>query len=397
MPMHDVLVYSSLYPNVFHPTHGVFVRELTRHIAGRIGPVRLVAPLNGWRNIKNIRQINTCSHFFEEAKTLDCPVFWTFPKVFKDLDGLLLYHWTKKSVNKQANHVSLIHSHYAYPESFAARMFSEKHNLPLIITVHGSDINLLAEDTARKQLIIDTLSKADAVVTVSRALFVKVVSLIGSNENVYHIPNGHDADKFFPGSKSKAKKQIRASHCDQLVVFAGRLEPVKGLPQLLKSFCQLPDNIYLAIVGDGSQKKKLKRLSAQLGINRQVMFIEAVAHETLRWYFQASDLVVLASYSEGWPTVILEAMACGKPVVSPAVGGVPEIIINEKLGVLIKNNDPMWIADGILNALSYDWDASYIQAYTQKFQWQSIAEQYVGLYHDVIAKKISEKTARVVC
>ncbi|NCU33569.1 MAG: glycosyltransferase, partial [Candidatus Moranbacteria bacterium] len=135
------------------------------------------------------------------------------------------------------------------------------------------------------------------------------------------------------------------------------------------------------------QKKFLKKLMLQLGITRQVMFIDAVAHETLRWYFQAADIVVLASRSEGWPTIILEAMACGKPVVSPAVGGISEIIINGKLGTLLKNNDPVILAEGILNSLSSDWDPSYIQAYSQQFQWQSIAEQYIRLYNQVIAKK----------
>jgi len=385
--MVEVLVYSTLYPSSLNPTQGIFVKELTRHIRDKIETVRVVAPVNGWRNLKGILQGKYQKRVLEDKILIDYPLFWTIPKVLKQFDGVLLYHWTKKTTNKGMEKVSLVHAHYVYPESFAAQLLAEKSNLPLVVTIHGSDINVIAEDPSRKHLIIDTLQRADAVVTVSKALMGKVVSLIGREDNVYQIPNGIDSNKFFPGNKNEAKKALGLSHCDKIVLFAGRLEPVKGLPQLLKAVLKLPPDIHLVLIGGGSQRKKLEKMSIQLGVYERIIFCGPIEHHHLYRYFQAADLVVLASVSEGWPTIILEAMACGKPVVSPAVGGVPEVINGDRLGILTESNDSEALARGILKALSINWDSSYIQNYAQKFSWKSIAEDYLDLYTKVLNKK----------
>lgn len=385
--MVEVLVYSSLYPSSLNPTQGIFVKELTRHISDKIETLRVVAPLNGWRNLKGILQGKYQKSALDDGTMIDYPLFWTIPKVLKQFDGVLLYHWTKKTTRKGIEKAWLVHAHYAYPESFAARILTEKNNLPLVVTVHGSDINVIAEDPSRKPLIIDTLQKADAVVTVSEALREKVVSLIGKEDNVYQIPNGIDSNKFYTGNKNEAKKALGLSHCDQIVLFAGRLEPVKGLPQLLKAVLKLPPGIHLVLVGGGSQRKKLEKMSIQLGVYERIIFRGPIEHDHLCQYFQAADLVVLASVSEGWPTIILEAMACGKPVVSPAVGGVPEVINGNRLGILTENNDPEVLARAILNALSIHWDSSYIQNYARKYSWKSIAEDYLNLYTKVLKKR----------
>ncbi len=390
--LHDILIYSSLYPTRTNPFHGIFVKELTRHIIPRISSMRVMAPLDGRQNFTRLIKGQHQRHTLDEGLKSDHPVFWTFPRWFKQWDGRLVYHWTRKAMASQRHRVSVIHAHYAYPEAFAASMFAEKWNIPLVITVHGSDINVIARDGARRHLIADTLRKADAVVTVSEKLKEKVITLTGRQKGVYHIPNGMDPTRFYPGSQSRARKKLGVSHWKKIIVFVGRLEPVKGLDKLIQAVSELEANVGLILVGNGSLKKALTRHVQELGMEERILFCGAIEHHCLVDYFQAADLLALASYSEGWPTIILEAMACGTPVVSPAVGGVPEIITNDSLGVLTENNRPELLTRALKKALGTSWDGYRICRYTEKYTWDAVADAYVNLY-DRIAENFKGQSS----
>jgi len=382
--MHDILVYSSLYPTRSNPFHGVFVKELSRHLLSRVSSVRVVAPLDGRQNLAGLVRGQYQRHFLDEGLNIYHPVFWTFPRWFKQWDGRLVYHWTRKAMASHRHRVSIIHAHYAYPEAFAAGCFAEKWNIPFVVTVHGSDINVLARDGARRSLIADTLKKADAVVAVSEKLKEKIIALTGRQEGVYHIPNGMDPIRFYPGSQSRARKKLGMSHWEKIIMFVGRLEPVKGLDRLIQAVSALESNVGLVLVGKGSLKKALARQVQDLGMEGRVLFCGAIEHHCLVDYFQAADLLALASYSEGWPTIILEAMACGIPVVSPVVGGVPEIITNDALGVLTENNRPESLSRALKKALEIDWDRNRICAYAEQYTWDAVADAYVNCYDRIM-------------
>lgn len=384
--MHKILVYSSLYPTRANPFHGIFVKELTRHLISQVRSVRVMAPLDGRQNFAGLVRGQYQRHTLDEGLNIDHPVFWTFPRWFKQWDGRLVYYWTRKAMASHRHQVSLIHAHYAYPEAFAAHMFAKKWNVPLVVTVHGSDINVIARDTARSHLIADTLKKADAVVTVSEKLKKKVVALTGRQEGIYHIPNGMDPTRFYPGSQSLARKKLGLSHWEKIILFVGRLEPVKGLDKLIQAVSELESNVGLVLAGNGSLKKALIRQVQDLGMEGRVLFCGAIEHHCLVDYFQAANLLALASHSEGCPTIILEAMACGTPVVSPAVGGVPEIITNDSLGILTEDNRVELLSQALRKALETSWDGDRISKYAEKYTWNTVADTYVSLY-DRITKK----------
>lgn len=349
-----------------------------------------MAPLDGRQNFARLARGQYQRHSLNEGLSIDNPVFWTFPRWFKQWDGRLVYYWTRKAMVSQRNRISLIHAHYAYPEAFAAAMFAEKWNIPLVITVHGSDINMIARDTARRHLIAETLKKADAVVTVSEKLKKKVIALTGRQKGIYHIPNGMDPNRFYPGSQSRAKKKLGLSHWEKIIVFVGRLEPVKGLDKLIQAVSELESSVGLVLAGNGSLKKQLNHQVQELGMEGRVLFCGAIEHHCLVDYFQAADLLALASHSEGWPTIILEAMACGTPVVSPAVGGVPEIITNDSLGVLTEDNRPELLTRAFEKALGRSWDGYRICRYAEKYTWDAVADAYVNIYNR-ITKNFSGK------
>ena len=282
------------------------------------------------------------------------------------------------------SHTDILHVHYAYPEAFAACQFARQWGVPLVITVHGSDINVIAQDPARRPLIAETLKKADAVVAVSRNLKEKVRALTGRNDGIFHIPNGIDAARFYPGSQDRARKSLGIAPQKKVIVFAGRLEPVKGVDRLIRALSLMDKETFLVIAGSGSLKSSLDRLTHDLGLTSQVRFCGMVPHHRLKTYFQAANLVALASRSEGWPTIILEAMACGAPVVSPAVGGVPEIITDSTLGVLAETAHPDHLATAFQCALDMPWDREHIVRHARCYTWDTIAHAYTDLYHTLM-------------
>lgn len=153
---------------------------------------------------------------------------------------------------------------------------------------------------------------------------------------------------FFPTQKDIIRNQLGIDLSAAVVIFAGRLENVKGLDLLIKAFVKFRESIkrraLLYLCGDGTQKGSLQTLALQLGIEKNVRFSGMVPHTLLRDYFQCSDIFSMTSYYEGLPNVMLEAMACGLPVVSTEVGGIADLVKNNYTGFITKKRDPEYFA-----------------------------------------------------
>lgn len=376
-----VLVYTSLYPHAANPLHGIFVAQLTQALA-RLVDVRVLAAENGCRWLADAprRRPGLAEPV---AATRRCR-FWTIPKLFKSLDGQFLAWWSRKRfAQAMAFAPDLVHAHYAYPDAAAAAALAARAGLPLVVTCHGSDINVLARDPARGRIIARTLRQAAAVVAVSRALAGKIAGLGVAPERILHIPNGVDLERFPLADKAQARRILDLEADVPLVVAAGRLEPVKGYDRLLRALALLPD-VRLVLVGDGSQGAILKRLARELGLGRRVRFAGRVAHDALATYYQAADALALASRSEGWPTVIHEALACGTPVVAPAVGGIAEALADPRSGVVLDSAEPESLAAGIRRVLALSVDPCQLRSIAAAHDWARVAARYVALYAAVL-------------
>jgi len=187
------------------------------------------------------------------------------------------------------------------------------------------------------------LRRMDLVVAVSDANRRRLIAMGVPSARVVTIPNGIDADEFL-GCTEIDPGHIRASlglpRHGQVMVSAGRLSPEKGHTVLLEAFAtiapQMPD-VWLVLLGDGPEYRRLAALADSLGITRRVLF--AGYRKDIAAIFQVMDFLVLPSHTEGLPMVILEAFACGKPVVATTVGGVPEVVRQGETGLLIPEGD----------------------------------------------------------
>lgn len=377
----NVLLYTSLYPTVSNPVHGIFVGELASALAG-LSQVLVLAAQNGF---------GAGPVWSEEAgppgpRVFRCR-FWTLPKIFKSLDCRLMARFSRAAFDRALRHgPSLVHAHYAYPDGAAAAILAERAGLPLVVTCHGSDIHILARQRVQGRLIAMTLRRAAAVVAVSRDLASKIERLGVDPRRIRHIPNGVDISRFSLADRVQARLALGLEPRGPLLLGAGRLEPVKDFGRLLHALALL-EGVRLVLAGDGSQRSALERLAGRLGLGERVLFAGSVPHERLAAYYQAADALVISSRSEGWPTVIHEALACGTPVVAPALGGIPEALASPGVGLLVDSTEPACLARGIRQALATSWEPERLRQTAAAHDWKSLARRHLDLYEHVLGIK----------
>jgi glycosyltransferase involved in cell wall biosynthesis len=193
---------------------------------------------------------------------------------------------------------------------------------------------------------------------------------------VHTVANGCDTRIFRPRLRSEARAILGVPRDVRLIVFVGRMTPAKGVRELLAAWRSLVERdpaVYLAIVGDGALRDELKRAAGESEAGRRVLLPGAVPAAVVASWMQASDVVCLPSHTEGYPNVLVEALACGRPVVATPVGGVLEIV-DESSGILTPLADAGALARSLRVALDRAWDET---ALSRRFgrSWADVARE----------------------
>ena len=243
-----------------------------------------------------------------------------------------------RAVVKNHN-IDLIHAYSAVPSGFFAALCCGKK--PLVITLPGSDVKVFGKKRIFKYLIKYALKKAAKIVAVSNDLKQEAIKLGVEEQKISIISAGVDTDKFQPMDK----QVLRSNLClpdSFLMLFAGTLIKIKRVDKLINICFNLNKDFdcYLLIAGDGPEKENLKNLVKDLKL-RNVQFKGEIPHKDMPLYMAASNVLVLASESEGLPGCVQEAMASGIPVVTSNVGGLPDIITDGINGYLTNNEAEM--------------------------------------------------------
>lgn len=294
----------------------------------------------------------------------------------------------------------VIHSHY-WLSAIAGKSLSFEYNIPHIVTFHtlakSKNRARAGEDESEQRIKIEkqSIDSADAVV-VSTSDEQQDISVLYSKslETISVINAGVDPELFKPSSQRNARNNLGITE-ENVVLYVGRIEPLKGVDILLKAF-SLMENISetrLMIVGgnvnQSSEISKLRLLSSKLSIDEQVTFTGAVEHRELPIYYNATDVFALPSYYESFGLVALEAMACGKPVVASRVGGLKSLVKDGVSGYLIpwRCAEPFANKLDILlknNSLNKKMGEAAREAAIQ-LSWSSTADSLSDLYNDFIS------------
>ena len=253
----------------------------------------------------------------------------------------------------------LIHAQGMFdpPAGLVAKLLSEKLGIPYVVTCHGSDINLLMENA--KELYIDVLGNADKVIFVSNALLNKAKSLSYSGTNAVVIPNGIDPKIFKPLDKEKIKKELGLNK--KVVGYVGNLKYVKRADKFSEIFenIALKQEVEFLVVGDGELRENVEKECRQKSL--KVKFVGRVPNDEVPYYMNAMDVMILPSRNEGWPCVVLEAQACGVPVVGSSNGGIPEAIGDGGIAVEEGENFEKRFAEAVVEMLKKPIDSGYLR------------------------------------
>ena len=277
----------------------------------------------------------------------------------------------------------LIDAHYYYPDGVAATILGKQFNKPVVITARGTDINLIPQYDAPRKMILRAAAEAAASITVCEALKTELTRLGADASKIHALRNGVDLELFHPIDR----QQVRASFgwTGKTLLSVGHLIERKGHHLAIEAMRELRD-YRLIVVGSGEESDNLHKLAKDVSVADRVTFVPSVKQAELRNYYGAADALILASSREGWANVLLEAMACGTPVVATSIWGTPEVVTSPEAGVLVPERTANSIIAGV-NALFANYpDHQATRRYAERFNWRETSDRQMELFRFVLNK-----------
>ncbi len=364
-----VLIVTNLYPLPWEPNRAMYNKQQFDYLSKKYDIFILVpvAWLDYFKHRKELININENHRY--------CPYFYT-PKLGRSFYSWFMffslmitsYRWMK-SLN-----VDFMLASWAYPEGVAISKIAKLLKVPYFLKVHGSDINGHGNVPSRAKQITLAANNSQGVISVSQALATRMIELGVNQKLIKVIYNGVNRKKFFFNKKIK--------YYDSLL-FVGNLKKAKGVLELMDSFINIHKkypNITLTYAGDGEMLGVLRKKINEYGLEGKVHLLGSIDHELLPELMQRAKLLILPSYNEGVPNVILESLSCGTPVVATAVGGITEVVDNNVSGVLVKTHAVGDVQAGIEKALICRWNREKISNIAKQFDWQFNIKQVSTLF-----------------
>jgi N-acetyl-alpha-D-glucosaminyl L-malate synthase BshA len=238
--------------------------------------------------------------------------------------------------------LDLLHVHYAIPHASSAylakQMLKNKIDLKIITTLHGTDITLVGLEPSFLPLVKFSIEESDGVTAVSRFLKEKTLTNYDINKDIEVIPNFVDTKLFKPTMDNCIKKRL-AGEGEKILTHTSNFRQVKRVTDVIKVFDIVQKEIpsKLVLIGDGPDRSECERLTRQLDLNDKVKFLGK--QDGLVEILSCSDLFLIPSQSESFGLAALEAMACGIPVISSSVGGLPELVKHNESGFIAEIGD----------------------------------------------------------
>ncbi len=288
----------------------------------------------------------------------------------------------------------ILHSFFVYPEGYAALQLGKALSIPVIANGIGSDINNIGDPISRI-LTRNVLREADFLFTVSSDLRTKALAMGARPETTRTLINGCDPSVFHVADRIEARSKLRIDPSTEAVVYIGRMDLKKGLRELVQAAVALHDarpNLHVYMVGEGPDRPLVQDAITASHAAAYVHALPGCAYDDVAVWMTAADLVTLPSYMEGCPNVILEALACGRPVVATQVGGIPEIMSDE-CGCLVPPRDPVSLARALASVLDRTWDAAAISA-SRGRSWTHVADELLQIFHTVLGRRQTQSHAR---
>lgn len=302
--------------------------------------------------------------------------------------GDRLYKKVKDLIKKNSIAFDIIHAHYFWTSGYVALKLKQDLGTPFVVTNHSTHqlTKYLTRNENWKHKMTATIKGADHIFVVNNFMKQRVKE-IDRNLNVDIIPAGFNEDLFYPIKMEKARETLGLPSQGPIILNISSLDDnknlslfIKGVTQLLKEFPGLQG----FIIGDGRNYRKLQKLITELKVEDHIHLMGALPHQAINQWINASDFVTLCSFIEGSPTVMYESLACGKPFLGSAVGGIPEVINSQEYGFLFDPYDMDDFTKNLQFMLENNWDPQKIISYSDQFSQSSLSQKILKVYETLL-------------
>lgn len=292
--------------------------------------------------------------------------------------------------------LELLHVHYAIPHAAVAYMakkilLTQGRYVPVITTLHGTDITLVGNNDAFRPVVEFSINKSDGVTAVSNSLKQQTYDYFKIDKDIRVIYNFIDFDRFQKSNKDHFKKAI-APNGERILAHTSNFRKVKRVEDVIHVFNKVHEKLpsKLLLIGDGPERHNLERLCRQLGLCEEIRFLGK--QDAVEELLAVSDLFLIPSESESFGLAALEAMACEVPVISTDVGGLPEVNIHGQTGYLASVGDVDAMAAHAVDILSHEDKLQTFRAnalaQARRFDINNILPEYEAYYEEVIQTSV---------
>ena len=295
----------------------------------------------------------------------------------------------------QLHKIDILHVHYAIPHAYAAYMSKQMlktrgFNLPIVTTLHGTDITLVGSHPYYKNAVEFSINNSDAVTSVSKDLKRDTLNFFNIKKNIEVIPNFVDLEKYIHVHEN-CNRGVLANEDEKIITHISNFRKVKRIDDVINSFNLINKEINskLILLGDGPERIKAEKLCDELNLNEKVLFLGA-SNETAK-ILCLSDVFILASTTESFGLVALEAMASSVPVVSTNSGGLPEVNKDGFSGYLSDVGDINTMAKNAIKILK---DSTKLinfkknaKQQANKFDVHNIVPHYEDIYNRTLSNQ----------
>ena len=298
--------------------------------------------------------------------------------------------------------LDLVHMHYAIPHAVSAYLAREilkpVRYLPVVTTLHGTDITLVGRDPSFLPITRFGIEQSDRVTAISQYLRLATCEAFRTDCEIEVIYNFIDSD-YYRRTQNESLKRALAPDGEKIILHISTFRPIKRITDCIEVLARMRElesgsgrrfGVKLIMCGDGPERQDAETLAARLGVEKFVQFLGKQPQSQIRDYLSVADLFLLPSRSESFGLSALEAMACEVPVIATRVGGVPEVIEEDGCGYMFDVGDVDRMAKAALQVLSDDSLHERLgrrgrEIAVTRFTTDQIIPQYEELYESVVA------------
>ncbi len=397
-----ILLLTHVFPRALDDSMGAFLLQLSDAVAARGATVHVVAPhAPGLANEATLGAARVHRFHYAPARWEQLAYTGTMhERVARGLAPKLLFglfnaaFWCKTLSVLRSTHAAVLHAHWWLPGGLAGAIASALTRTPLVITTHGTDVEMLRRTRWARPLARWVLKRARAVTCGSEYLRGELLALSvveAARVSIIPMPVGQalraaaDALPDIPPAETPAHPTV---------LTVARLTEQKSIDTLIDAVARLGARgrtVQLKIVGDGNRRAALEEQTARLGIRDRVTFLGARPQAELPRYYRECSVFVLPSIREGMGLVLAEALWCGAPVIAARSGGVTDIVLEGETGLLVPERDPGALADAIEGLLDDPARAARLAAngrarVRERFAPERVAIQFTELYAHVLQR-----------